>query len=405
MHIYHLLLATIVLSIQSQLCVRVSSLTMNRFVRSYQTGRYHPLASSLVPSLTSSSSSTSSSTCLYMSTSSSSPLPLPKSLYTEIKSLHKQSTRLALRQVLVEGERSIKSITSLKPSYMVTLVPPSVGDSTSPTASVPKSSLSSPSHLLSPTLSSSSPPVPLYTIPSTEKGRKKFSSLTTTTNPTGLIAVYEMPSHWYYHGSDFVPSTTPLFSSVNNAATSQHTYLVLENLQDPGNVGTLIRTYISSGLPSLTTPTGGLVILGNAAVDVSSPKVIRSSLGLVLDLPCYRFGRIEEFERYMEGKHGDGWNCWVADMYAGDGSSIKYSDISTPRVGVSSTPRANAVVMGNEGNGISESMRDRLGKDEGRYKGVYVPMYNDVESLNVGIAGGLIMYRLKEALTGPETEE
>jgi RNA methyltransferase, TrmH family len=55
------------------------------------------------------------------------------------------------------------------------------------------------------------------------------------------------------------------------------------------------------------------------------------------------------------------------------------------------------LVLGNEGNGVGEEVLGKL-EEDGRYQAVHLPMGNEVESLNVGVAGGVIMYKFKEVM-------
>ncbi len=130
--------------------------------------------------------------------------------------------------------------------------------------------------------------------------------------------------------------------------------LVLENVQDPGNVGTLLRTAIAFGFNSV-------IVQG---VDVFSPKVTRSSQGAIFRLNVIQ---THEISTYFEG-----FSIVGAIL---DKKAIAYSELIVPD--------KMMLVLGNEGQGISEKTISLLD-----FK-VYIPIA--FESLNVAIAGGILM--------------
>ncbi len=141
--------------------------------------------------------------------------------------------------------------------------------------------------------------------------------------------------------------------------------LILDNLQDPGNVGTLIRSALAFGFKDI-------YLVGGA--DAFSEKVIRSSAGLVLQTRVHVVG----FEEILNNKTKIAKHFYVADM---DGENINQTPLPKGRV---------AVVVGNEGNGVSQEFL-RLAD-----KKISIPMQPCVESLNAGVAGSIIMQKLSE---------
>ncbi len=141
--------------------------------------------------------------------------------------------------------------------------------------------------------------------------------------------------------------------------------LVLDNVQDPGNVGTLIRSAMAFGFED--------IYLINCA-DAYGEKVIRSSAGTALSARLH----ILTFDQFQSNKQKIAENFVVADMF---GSPI--SQIRLPKGKI-------AVIIGNEGNGVSEGFRSLANMV------VSVPMSNKVESLNAGVAGSIIMQRISE---------
>ena len=141
--------------------------------------------------------------------------------------------------------------------------------------------------------------------------------------------------------------------------------LILDNLQDPGNVGTLIRSAMAFGFQD--------VYLINCA-DVFSEKVIRSSAGTILKARLH----ICSFGDVVENKNNIAKNFIVADM---KGESVNTIHLPKARF---------AVIIGNEGRGVSEEFRLFANIS------VAIPMKPNVESLNAGVAGSIIMQKLGE---------
>lgn len=143
--------------------------------------------------------------------------------------------------------------------------------------------------------------------------------------------------------------------------------LILEDIQDPGNLGTLIRTAEAAGM------TG--VIMSRGTADIYNPKVIRSTMGSVFRVAfTYVDNLPEELKRLRE----DGIHIYAAYL----GSGRPYNEIEyAKRFGV---------MIGNEGNGLTDEAVSAA--DEC----VYIPMSGEVESLNASVAGALMMYRASE---------
>ncbi len=141
--------------------------------------------------------------------------------------------------------------------------------------------------------------------------------------------------------------------------------LILDTVQDPGNVGTLIRSAMAFGFED--------VYLVNCA-DAYSEKVIRSSAGTAL------FARLHivNFADVAENKAKIAKNFAVADMF---GSPINQIRFEKNKI---------AVIIGNEGNGVSEEFRSLANLK------ISIPMSGKVESLNAGVAGSIIMQKISE---------
>ena len=137
-------------------------------------------------------------------------------------------------------------------------------------------------------------------------------------------------------------------------------FLVLDEIQDPGNVGTLLRSALGADFKD--------VYLLNCA-RVSSDKVIRSSMGAIFKLNIYESSK-NEFLNICSGLH----MCF-ADMF---GENIYKTKL----------PSLVGVVVGNEGNGVSKELKEACSFS------VSIPMANDLESLNASVAGSIIMYQI-----------
>lgn len=142
----------------------------------------------------------------------------------------------------------------------------------------------------------------------------------------------------------------------------QNNFLVLDNLQDPGNVGTLIRSALGANF---------LDIYLLDCVKVNNEKVVRSSMGAVFKTNVYQTTQNEFIKFFSSLKT----NLAICDM---NGQDVFKYDIPSP-IGV---------VVGNEGNGVSQELRDIANIT------LKIPMLNNLESLNAGVSGSIIMYQI-----------
>lgn len=138
--------------------------------------------------------------------------------------------------------------------------------------------------------------------------------------------------------------------------------LFLDAVQDPGNMGTLIRTADAAGF------TG--VLLRKGCTDPYNQKSLRSSMGSIMSMPI-RVG-VDKEDLLLEG-----YTVFGAALEGGKG----YKSYTYPEQAV--------LVIGNEGNGISKEILDLC------HHKVYIPMLGDVESLNASIAGGILMFEMQ----------
>ena len=148
---------------------------------------------------------------------------------------------------------------------------------------------------------------------------------------------------------------------INNTTLSSR-LLLLDRVSDPGNMGALMRSAKAFGFDT--------IVLGDGCVDIYNDKVIRSSQGAIFKLNFINYN-IKEFII----KHRD-YMIYGTNVVNGiDVSDVKLVD----KMGI---------VLGNEGQGISQEVFEVLEKN------IYIPM-NNTESLNVSVAGSIIMYMLR----------
>jgi TrmH family RNA methyltransferase len=139
--------------------------------------------------------------------------------------------------------------------------------------------------------------------------------------------------------------------------------LLLEDIRDPGNLGTMIRTAEGAGV------TG--VIVSDATVDIYNPKVIRSTMGSIYRMPIFQ---AEDFYKTLEDIKKQGIVIFAAHLLG-----IPYDTEGSFR-------KRCAFLIGNEANGLSEkasAVADTL---------IKIPMAGKVESLNAAVAAAILMY-------------
>ena len=168
-------------------------------------------------------------------------------------------------------------------------------------------------------------------------------------------------------------------------------YLMARGVQMPGNLGTLIRSAWAFGLDG--------VVVGGGTVDPWNPKVVRGSAGGVFHVPL--IGEPEGFGELRSRadsagvrRRGDGPGASEV-RGAGKGPNLLCADASGEPVEVVAAegPRDWVLAVGNEGVGISPPLAARA-------RAVAVPVVRGVDSLNVGVAGSILMYALMRAGEG-----
>ena len=140
--------------------------------------------------------------------------------------------------------------------------------------------------------------------------------------------------------------------------------IILDNVQDPGNLGTIIRSAVAFNFDT--------IVLSNDSVDVYNSKVVRASQGLLFNVNI----QIGDLTEIIPKLKKDGYQIYGTKVTNGnDVKSIAKNSLF-------------AIIMGNEGNGMSDTVSELCDSF------VYINMNDKCESLNVGVAASILMYEL-----------
>ncbi|MFQ9289014.1 MAG: TrmH family RNA methyltransferase [Intestinibacter bartlettii] len=155
---------------------------------------------------------------------------------------------------------------------------------------------------------------------------------------------------------------------VNNINQDDKFVLILDRIQDPGNMGTIIRTADSAGVDA--------IILLKGCVDIYNPKVIRSTMGSIFDMNIIQTTQDEAVD-FLKANNFD-----IVSSYL---HTESYYNETTYDGKI-------ALVIGNEANGINDEL---ISKSD---KLVKIPIYGNAESLNAAISAAILMYEIKKYL-------
>ena len=173
---------------------------------------------------------------------------------------------------------------------------------------------------------------------------KIFNDISDVKTPQGILAVIKKNQN-------------------NQIETNQEYILALDSLQDPGNMGTIIRTADSANINQ--------IIINKTTVDPYSPKVIRSTMGAI-----YRTNiiEVEDLKATLKEMKLKGFQIITTDLKATQSIyDINYNN-------------KTVVVIGNEANGVSQEILQTADKK------VIIPMLGKTESLNASIAASIMIY-------------
>lgn len=180
-----------------------------------------------------------------------------------------------------------------------------------------------------------------------------FKTFSDTVTPQGILAIVRQK---HYVLGD-------LFDSDKGIGASPKFYLILENIRDPGNLGTMVRTGEAAGISG--------IILNNGSANIYNPKAVRATMGSIFRVPFLYTDNLPETVGIMKkggvriySAHLHGENMYQTLDYQHD----------------------SAFIIGNESTGVSGEMRDSSDKL------IKIPMHGQVESLNAAVSAAIIMY-------------
>lgn len=180
-----------------------------------------------------------------------------------------------------------------------------------------------------------------------------INKIATTKNPQNILGIVKMLDH----------NITNLVPIIKENKTK---LIMLDDVNDPGNLGTIIRTAAGLGYDG--------IIMSPNTVDLYNEKVIRSTQGVMFKIPIIKANLQEVIKLLKKEKV---FCIGTALTNAKDVKHITKKD-------------KFAICLGNEAKGISKEVLDNMDEN------VKIAMNNDVESLNVSIAAGIIMYEMRE---------
>lgn len=183
-----------------------------------------------------------------------------------------------------------------------------------------------------------------------------FERLSETVTPQGVCAVVRMPEY-----------------TLEEMLGDDCRLILLERLQDPGNLGTILRTAEAAGM------TG--VILSGDSVDAFNPKVVRSTMGAIFRVPFFYADSLPEVLRTLAGQ---GISVYAAHLEG----SVSYDSVTYGK--------RYGILIGNEANGLSETCT-ALAK-----QAIRIPMYGKAESLNAAVACAILAYESRKPFEGTE---
>ncbi|MDI6619865.1 MAG: RNA methyltransferase [Clostridiales bacterium] len=174
-----------------------------------------------------------------------------------------------------------------------------------------------------------------------------FKDICDTKNPQGIIAIIERKNY-----------------TVESIRKDASFLILADRLQDPGNLGTIIRTADAANADG--------IIVSDGTVDPYSPKVLRSTMGSIFHIPVVAGDLIDAIKALKK----QGFNVYASSL-DGDNSYFDFDYCLK-----------TAIVIGNEANGIDEEIFNLSDKF------IKIPMLGRAESLNAAVAGGILMFEV-----------
>ncbi|QGQ47469.1 TrmH family RNA methyltransferase [Metabacillus sediminilitoris] len=191
-----------------------------------------------------------------------------------------------------------------------------------------------------------------------------------------------IPTHWNVDQLNIILVTKEVLKAISDTETPQgvaaiceiqtelsadnwNKILFIDSVQDPGNLGTIIRTADAAGIDG--------IILGEGTVDHYNSKVIRSSQGSIFHLPIIKGNLVEWLDIYSRNE--------IPVYGTSLQNGVSYRDVSPSE--------QFCLIIGNEGSGVNRELLQKT------VKNLYIPIYGGAESLNVAIAAGILLYHLR----------
>lgn len=153
---------------------------------------------------------------------------------------------------------------------------------------------------------------------------------------------------------------------IDNKIDLSSNVLMLDGVQDPGNLGTIIRSSVAFNIKN--------IVLSKTCVDLYNTKVLRGAQGMNFHLNIIRDDLVDVIDELKDNNY----TIYGTDVVNG----INVKDVKKDG--------KYAIIMGNEGNGISPEVKNKVDKN------IYIDMNEKCESLNVGVSASIILYELSK---------
>lgn len=176
-----------------------------------------------------------------------------------------------------------------------------------------------------------------------------FRRVADTVTPQGVLGMVEMP---VYDREEILQG-------------DRHSYILLDDVRDPGNLGTIMRTAEGAGMSG--------VIMSKGSVDLFNTKVVRATMGAIFRVPYYYEENLPALIERMKA-------CNISVYGTMMQGSVVYDEPDYTA--------GTGIVIGNEANGISEEVKKVL------TSGIRIPMKGKLESLNASVAAAVLMYEV-----------
>lgn len=178
-----------------------------------------------------------------------------------------------------------------------------------------------------------------------------FQKISDTVTPQGILAIVRQKKYTLNHLIDTIHE-------------GKNCFVVLDRIQDPGNLGTIVRTGEGAGING--------VIMSSTTVDIYNPKVIRSTMGSIYRVP---FVIVQDLPAAVRQLKAQNVTAYAAHLKGESYHKEKFSE-------------RTALLIGNEANGLS----DDVAREAEQL--IKIPMQGKVESLNAAVATAILMYQV-----------